>query len=617
MLQLQTLIHHLEEGKGINHFKGAAALLVFCFAALLYDHRCYQNFHTQEAMEVAQLARNLADGEGYTTKMVRPFDIYLVQKHSPATPLPLTSGHPDLANPPLYPLLLSGLIRGGRLIANLPIVGGVNFDFTLNTERFIRYQPEVLITAFNQVLFLGSVLLVFFLGRRLFDSGVGWLAAVVFAGTEFFWRASTSGLAIHLLIFLFLGLAHFLVSLQEKVTNEEEPVSAWKIGLLVLGAALLAGALFMTRYGLGSCVAIATFLWLLAGRSRKWALNAGLFAAVFLIVIAPWLWRNHTWTGHWFGTAGFALEQSTGPNSSFPGNTLERSLEPEALLKTIGYKQWVRKWVFNGRDLLQHQLPNFSGSWMSAFFLISLFVPFRNPTLHRFRLFLVLLIGLACIFQPLGRTHLWDDNPWINSENLLLVLGVPSFIFGAAVFFTLMEQFEWFLLRFRLVACSAFAVFCLLPLVAILLPPRTFPVVYPPYNPPIINRISGWMEKKELIMSDMPWAVAWYGNRSCLWLTLNSKKDFFAVNDYREPIRALYLTPITLGLSLRPMLMEENEEKRGEEGRWGWFVLHGAVLNELPRGFPLKKAPARFLPEQLFLTDHERWLTPQSSKGTN
>ena len=48
------------------------------------------------------------------------------------------------------------------------------------------------------------------------------------------------------------------------------------------------------------------------------------------------------------------------------------------------------------------------------------------------------------------------------------------------------------------------------------------------------------------MMSDVPWAVAWYGQRQCVWLTLDAQDSFFAVNDYIKPVQALYLTPETM-----------------------------------------------------------------------
>ena len=52
------------------------------------------------------------------------------------------------------------------------------------------------------------------------------------------------------------------------------------------------------------------------------------------------------------------------------------------------------------------------------------------------------------------------------------------------------------------------------------------------------------------MMSDVPWAVAWYGQRQCVWLTLNAQDDFFAINDYLKPVQALYLTPETMDAKL-------------------------------------------------------------------
>ena len=37
---------------------------------------------TQEAMDAAQLARNIAQGKGYTTLFIRPFSMYLVKKRN-------------------------------------------------------------------------------------------------------------------------------------------------------------------------------------------------------------------------------------------------------------------------------------------------------------------------------------------------------------------------------------------------------------------------------------------------------------------------------------------------------------------------------------------------------
>ena len=66
--RLQEWIHQLEEGAGARHLMRAAALLSLLALALIYNQRQFQNFSAPEAMDQAQVARNLAEGKGFTTR---------------------------------------------------------------------------------------------------------------------------------------------------------------------------------------------------------------------------------------------------------------------------------------------------------------------------------------------------------------------------------------------------------------------------------------------------------------------------------------------------------------------------------------------------------------------
>jgi hypothetical protein len=142
-------------------------------------------------------------------------------------------------------------------------------------------------------------------------------------------------------------------------------------------------------------------------------------------------------------------------------------------------------------------------------------------------------------------------------------------------------------------------------LISTLLSPKAMPVVYPPYYPPDIQQTVGWMKENELMMSDVPWAVAWYGRHQCVWLTLNAQDDFFAINDYLKPVQALYLTPETMNGKFVSDLV------RSGEYSWGNFIIKGVLQNQITPSFPLRNAPTGFLPDRLFLTDRERWKTAQ------
>ncbi len=112
MLFPQDWIHKLEEGAGARYLKVTAFCLAVLALMVVCDLRAYRNFATPEAMDAAQLARNIAEGRSYTTLFIRPFSLYLVQSHNrakSADPLAgagtdfaqIKTAHPDLANPPM------------------------------------------------------------------------------------------------------------------------------------------------------------------------------------------------------------------------------------------------------------------------------------------------------------------------------------------------------------------------------------------------------------------------------------------------------------------------------------------------------------------------------------
>jgi len=100
----------------------AANPAIFWRESAGYNWRAYRNMHNVEAMDAAQLARNIAEGKGYTTLFIRPFSMYLVKKRNLARPGISVPGdlaqikgmHPDLANPPVYPVLLAGFMKIAR-----------------------------------------------------------------------------------------------------------------------------------------------------------------------------------------------------------------------------------------------------------------------------------------------------------------------------------------------------------------------------------------------------------------------------------------------------------------------------------------------------------------------
>jgi hypothetical protein len=597
---IQMLIHKLEVGASSRLLRVTALCLIVAALAFVYDLRAYRNISTPEGMDSAQLARNISEGKGYTTLFIRPFSLYLVQKNNagkPATadPARIKTAHPDLANPPVYPLVLAGLMKV------LP------FHFTVNQKspfwndngKFSRYQPDFFIAAANQILLLAVVALTFFIAQKLFDQGVAWLAASLTLGCELLWRFSVSGLSTMLLLAIFMALTLCLLWMEQ--TARESPARP----NLLVGLALAAGALIgvgaLTRYSFGwMIIPVVAFLMIFGGEGRTLQILAllGAFAALF----APWVIRNFIVSGTPFGTAGFAVVEGTSLFSRFQ---LERSLHPD-LTHAFWPSLYFQKLFSNGRAILENDLLR-TGGVAGVLFWSGLLLGFRGVAVRRMRYFLLMCLGTFIFVQALGQTQLSSESPELNSENLLVLFTPLVLIYSAGFFFTFLDQMKLPLPQMRYGVIALFATLCCLPMIFEVASPKASPVVYPPYYPPDIERAAGWMKPDELMMSDVPWAVAWYGRRQCIWLTQNANVDYQAVDYYIKPVSALYLTPEVMDAKFFSGWVT------GDEKSWGKFIVQDVMQNQLPSNFALRYSPndADAISSGIFLTDWERWKAAQ------
>ena len=595
---IQEWVHRFEEGAGVRYVKIGALILVVLTLFAIYDLREWKGFSTAEAMDTAQVARNISRGEGFTTSLIRPLSVHLIEKRSTVPSIEvLEEPHPDLANAPVYPLLLAALLK----------VVPLEYDIASDIS-FTRYQPEMAITFLNQGLFLLAAFLIFTIGRRLFDRGVGLLAALLFLTTDLFWRFSVSGLSTMLLAVIFLGIVWCIILLEAHERTEQHRVGR-AIGLSAATGALVAlGGL--TRYSFAwMLLPVLVFLLVYVGR-RRWLVSS-VAVVTCLLLMTPWLIRNHQLSGTWFGTSGYAMYEGT---QHFQGNRLERMLGPELEtdLGRVSFEHIVRKLVVNSGEILQNQVIQLGGNWLSAFFLVGLLIPFRSPSLNPLRVFALSCLAVFIVVQAGGQTHLTALSPAVNSENLLPILAPLIFVFGAGAFFVLLDQTYFPLPQLRFLAVFLFGIVASAPLLYTLAPPlpANGPIAYPPYNPRGIQYISRFLEGRELMMSDMPWAVAWYGDRRCVWVTTDaplepttaSKSDFFKIHDYHDRVKGLYLTLLTTDARFF------SDISRDPDYAWGQFMVEVLAKRSIPKGFPLTHSPARFVEEgQVFLSDYPRW----------
>jgi len=227
---------------------------------------------------------------------------------------------------------------------------------------------------------------------------------------------------------------------------------------------------------------------------------------------------------------------------------------------------------------------------------------------------------------------------------------------GVGLLFTLLDQFAGLAIRYTVSA--TFVALACAPFALSFAAPAASPMAFPPYYPPWIESKARYLAPEDWMMTDVPWAVAWYGDRKAVWLSLKhgggsagSGNSFYSIHDLKA-LHGLHLTVETLKRLRAEAIVQwrqaevpdkdwerfrteikgiasglprsnqsENEaaldrlmeayslaEKhwvRGGGQDWESFVLGILVTQEVPTGFPLRLAPEGVAPE-IFLTDSER-----------
>ena len=505
------------------------------------------------------------------------------------------------------------------------------------TEKELRYQPDVLIGAFNQVLFFALVVAVFFLAARLFDKPTAWLSAALLFGADIMWRFSIAGISTILLLLILTGVVWCLVLIEETVREGNRGLVSLIVLSLFLGLACGLGAL--TRYSFGwLIIPVGIFLLLLPSRvfllpgaqqlgheigvpSRPVILSVTVI--IFLLLTVPWVIRNYHLSGTPFGTSSYFIYDGT---SHFPENHLDRSLQPEfPPANTLWFKEVLAQKVFkNSRQIIEHDLWRLGGGFIAMFFFASLLIPLNNTGASRLRLFLIGTLAILILAQAIGRTHLSDDSPDINTENLLVLLAPFVIIYGVQFFWLLLGQIYLPFRELRYAVIAGFCIIACLPLIFSFLPPKPSPLVYPPYFPPYIQKAASFVKQDELTMCDIPWAMAWYGNVPSILLTQGSDA-YASIDEFQKPINELYFTQLTIN---RPFLTEWMQPS---DNAWGnLFLQCSATINEAadplwPKEvrYQVKRinAPASSLPlnyfqqgwpQECLLTSRKNPITPES-----
>jgi hypothetical protein len=560
----QEIVHAIDQGKLAPVIRMAMFGALIITLTLLYLFVQFRGLPSSTAMDQAQIARNIADGKGFTTKYIRPFAIWQLENAGKEVP---SENFPDFFNSPLNPFVNA-----------LPLKL-VQSQWKLSPTDLI-YIGDRVIAGTAIVFFLLSVAIWYLVGKKLFDQKLSLIGCAIILLTDLMWQFTLSGLPQMLMLFLF-SIAAFCT-----LTAMEKRFSAPAV-LGLLFAAGIAFGLMVLAHGAAIWIFLSWLAFALLYFQPRGV--AGLVAVGALaIVVIPWLARNYSVSGSPLGIAGYELvapvnSGESGYLRSISGPPPFSGINPLHRLKNALFLHTEDLFSFLGMNLA------------AAMFFVSLIHRFRSKNTAMFR-WCILLMWLGA-FAAMAFCGVQGN----VSRNQFHVLFIPIFVFyGLAFLMVLYTRLEVQLPAIRIAFLSLVVFLCSLPLLATLLAGQGIAIQWPPYVPPFIAILSDWFEEKEVIASDMPWAVAWYANRPSILLP-QTVKDFNKLSDYRvlgSAIHGLYLTPVTGNQRLF------GDIYKGAYTDWVFLITRPPNV----QGFPLQFfTPLPIDGECIIFADRDRW----------
>lgn len=574
-LNVQSTVHSVDQGWLALAIKIGASVVVIIGLSLFYLFIQFRGLNNPSAMDQAQIARNIASGEGFTTDYIRPAAMGMVKRFQGTTGAQDLSRFPDFAQAPLLPLINS-----------IPL-GFIKDSWKMGPTDVV-YAGDRVLAASSMLFFILSLVVFYFVFARLFDPKLAIVTCSAVLLTDLMWQFSLSGLPQMLVLFLFsLVCLTTLLAIDAQQNENLIALCGW-----VALTGLLIGLMTLAH---GLC------FWVFAG----WAVFAALYfrprglivlaaVAAFLLSVAPWLVRNYQVCGNPFGIAIYEAFYDDKPEESY-----QRAMSVSTTGSPVSFQGKFRA---NFNRQLESLFGMLGLNIAAGAFFLALLHPFRNRRTANFKwciisMWLFAFIGM-CIFR--GST--------VMSENQLHVIFIPIFAaFGIAFLFVLWNRLELNIELLRNIFIAVILFLCALPMLLNFVAGQKTRIQWPPYVPPFISILGDWFTTDEVICSDMPWAVAWYAQRTSL-LMPESMRLFNRIHDYdetKQPVVGLYLTPVSGNQKLF------SEIYKGPNADWAPLITRPPKTD----GFPFTQYVA--LPienECIIFADRDRWTQSRNTE---
>jgi len=367
------------------------------------------------------------------------------------------------------------------------------------------------------------------------------VVAILMLFCELMWKFSQSGMPQMLMLMLFSCAMFFLWLGMENASNNRPVITPVIVAGLFLCLLILTHWITIWIY-FGFVIFAAIYF-------KPRGIIAGALIGMLLVLVLPIAYLIYSSpTGSLFGTAYYAIHNGLGSSQ----DDIMRSLSP------ADHELGLKSLLINIMATTLGQISNlhaYLGAILAApLFFIALLHPFKRQALAMFRWPLLLMWALAGIGMSIY--GLKDESMDSNQIHILFAplmsaygLAMISILWARLGIAQRIDSLRHAHL-IMIVAISAGPMLLSIPQ-DVRLGLRAegiggFPH-WPPYYPKAINHtLADNTTAKDIVISDVPWAVAWYADRMCVWLPQNldqiEKIESLAIEQH-TPVSGILITP--------------------------------------------------------------------------
>lgn len=540
------------------------ALSLLCFTQLFFTFR---GLDKPEAMDQAQIARQIARGEGMTTKNLAPFDVRIRSQES-ETGLDFNQ-YQATSYAPLHPMILSAAIK---------MTGYHHF----NEKRMVPNQEMVydgdrVIASVSTIFFMLALVLSYILLRKMFDEVLAATVVLLMGFSKLLLNFAISGLAQPMLMCLFIGVvACIYAAVRADLYNNNKQVLIYNILAFILTILM--------------CYTCHICAWCMLGLiifSGLYFRPKGLYAVIGVamgiilvlipvtIMLQPGGGLSAAFQQAFYGGFGVGnMERMMRSTDEFGFNVDSTNF----FLRLLGA-------TFSQSSTMYEHMGSII---VTPFFLLSLFNRYRNPIVNGIKWLVFSCWLCACAGMALfGETS-------AMGVSQISTLFTPFFTaYGISLVFIFLARLQISENFVTIRGLAIAAIFLISSGVFLFAFPRELQIgvitsargipQFPPYYP---NKLNGELHDitnpQDIIVTDQPWAVAWYADRKALWLPTR-------VSSYTDDLEPVFKRA---GQQVQGFLItptSHSMQKGGvsgvisEAGEFAPLALEGKILQIVPK----------------------------------